>query len=102
MRHHEGRKEQAIAGLLHYGVWLASGLILAGLLASWLPIPSQVTLMSLSAGGLVKGGVALFILLPVSRVAFMLFLFARERDAACVVISALVLAIVGIGFLAGR
>ncbi len=50
---------------------------------------------------MVKAGVALFILLPVTRVALMLVIFLRERDSAYTAISALVLAIIGAAFLAG-
>jgi len=49
----------------------------------------------------VKAGVAGFIFLRVSRLVLMFFLFLRERDACYRAISALVLAIVGAGFLAG-
>jgi uncharacterized membrane protein len=45
----------------------------------------------------VKAGVAVFILLPVARVALMLTLFLRERDYAYTVIAALVLAIIAAG-----
>jgi len=50
---------------------------------------------------LIKCGVALLILLPVARVALMLIQFAQARDTAYVAISALVLAIIATGFLAG-
>ena len=50
---------------------------------------------------LVQAGVALFILLPVARVALMLALFLRERDYAYTAISALVLLIIAAGVLSG-
>ncbi|WP_089177393.1 DUF1634 domain-containing protein [Bosea sp. AS-1] len=91
------RQERAIAALLHYGTGLASFVIAAGLVVQGLhPLP-----FDLSGSSLMNAGVALFILLPIARVALMLIQFARARDAAYVAISALVLAIIGAGFLAG-
>lgn len=80
-------REQMIAALLWYGTWLASAVIGVG--------------MILSAYDIVKTGVALFICLPVARVALMLIIFLRERDYAYVAISVLVLAIIGAGVVAG-
>jgi uncharacterized membrane protein len=85
-------RERLIAGLLWYGTWIAAAIVGAGLA------------MGLSGhGGLVvtKAGIALFILLPVTRVALMLALFVRERDFAYAAISALVLAIIVAGAVAG-
>jgi len=92
-------QERAIAKLLHYGTGLASFIIAAGLVVEWLH-PSTNT-FGLGGGGLIKCGVALLILLPVARVALMLIQFAQARDTAYVAISALVLAIIATGFLAG-
>ena len=77
-------------------VWLASAVIGAELATECHDHHD-----GLERADLVKAGVALFILLPVSRVALMFFLFLRERDPAYMAISALVLAILGAGFLAG-
>lgn len=93
------RQERAIATLLHYGTALASLIIAAGLGVQWLH-PTKAPL-GLSRGDLMKAGVALFILLPVLRVTLMLVQFVQARDTAYVAISALVLAIIGAGFLAG-
>lgn len=93
-------QERAIAGLLYYGTGLASFIIAVGLTVQWLPF-SDAILFGLNGFDLVKAGVALFILLPVLRVALMLLLFAQARDTAYVMISALVLAIIGAGFLVG-
>lgn len=82
-----GRREQMIAALLWYGTWLASAVIGLG--------------MILGVYGIVKAGVALFICLPIARVALMLAIFLRERDYAYMAICALVLAIIGAGVLAG-
>jgi uncharacterized membrane protein len=86
------RREQLVAGLLWYGTWLASAVTGAGLLA-----------MLWWHGGLAlaKAGIALFILLPVARVVLMLAIFMRERDRTYTAISALVLAIILAGVLAG-
>ena len=81
------RREQMIATPLWYGTWLASAVIAAG--------------MVLGHYDVAKAGVALFICLPIARVALMLAIFLRERDYAYVAISALVLAIIGAGVLAG-
>ncbi|MCF1742155.1 DUF1634 domain-containing protein [Paradevosia shaoguanensis] len=81
------RREQLIAGLLCYGTWLASAIIAVG--------------MILGSHDIVKIGVALFICLPVARVALLLVIFLGERDYAYVAISGLVLAIIGAGVLLG-
>jgi uncharacterized membrane protein len=93
-------QERAIAKLLHYGTALASLAIAAGLVVQWLSPLAKVT-FGLGGGDLMKIGVALFIVLPVSRVALMLIQFVQARDTAYMAISALVLAIIGAGFLAG-
>lgn len=81
------RREQTIAALLWYGTWLASAVIGMG--------------MVLGIYDVVKAGVALFICLPIARVALLLVIFLRERDYAYVAISALVLTIIGAGVVAG-
>jgi uncharacterized membrane protein len=93
-------QERAIAKLLHYGTGLASFIIAAGLAVQCLHPLTKAT-FGMSGSGLMKAGVALFILLPVSRVALMLVQFVQARDFAYVAISALVLTIIGAGFLAG-
>jgi hypothetical protein len=94
-------REQLIAGLLWYGTWLASGFIAGGLALGFLQHLVMPLLLGLSGFAIVKTGVALFILLPVARVALMLFIFVRERDYAYMAISALVLAIIGASLLSG-
>ena len=86
------RRERLIAGLLWYGTWVASAVIGVGLTASLL-----------GQGGLSvqKAGIALFIALPVARVALMIGIFVRERDFAYAAISAVVLAIIAAGVIAG-
>ncbi|SHL97398.1 Protein of unknown function [Nitrosospira sp. Nsp11] len=95
------RHEQIIAALLWYGTWLASAVIAAGMALSALQQLEGLPGFGLGGYDLVKAGVALFILLPVARVALMLAIFLRERDYAYMVISALVLAIIGAGILIG-
>ncbi|MHB0990275.1 MAG: DUF1634 domain-containing protein [Burkholderiales bacterium] len=94
-------REQLIAGLLWYGTWLALAFIAVGLSIELLQHLEAPHLLSLSGFFVVKIGVALFILLPVTRVVLMLFIFLRERDYAFTAISALVLVIIGVGLVAG-
>ena len=93
----QARRDRAIAGLLWYGTWLASALIAAGMAVDFL-LPAHGSLRDLE---LVKAGVALFIVLPVARVALMLAIFLRERDYAYTAISALVLLIIAAGVVSG-
>ena len=91
------RRDQIIAGLLWYGTWFASAVIAVGMLLTAIePFPVSFNL-HLTGYGVVKAGVAMFILLPVTRVALMLTIFLRERDYAYVVIAALVLGIIAVG-----
>jgi uncharacterized membrane protein len=87
------RRERLIAALLWWGTVLASAVISAGVLAGLL-----------GRGGLAVTniGIALFILLPIARVALMLAIFVRERDHAYTAISGLVLAIIVVGVIAGK
>jgi uncharacterized membrane protein len=85
-------RERLIAGLLWYGTWLACAVTGVGILAR------------LSGHGGVaatKAGIALFILLPIARVALMLAIFIRERDLAYTAISGTVLAIILAGVFVG-
>ena len=85
--------ERLLAVLLHYGTWLASAVIAVGLAAAPL---------GRSAGAsIVTAGIALFILLPVSRVALMLAVFLRRGDYRFAAISALVLAVIAAGVALG-
>lgn len=90
-------RDRVIAGLLWYGTWLASALIAAGMALDFLP----QALAGLRGLELVQAGVALFILLPVARVALMLAIFLRERDYAYTAISALVLLVIAAGVMSG-
>jgi uncharacterized membrane protein len=87
------RRERLIAGLLWYGTWAACAVIGIGMTAGLL-----------GYGGLdvQRTGIALFILLPIGRVALMLAMFVRERDYTYAAISAVVLAIIAAGVIAAR
>jgi hypothetical protein len=97
-----GRLESLLAGLLHYGTWLASAVIGVGLvlaLMGWragVPDPA-----SWSGMCIVTWGIGLFIVLPVLRVTLMLVVFVYERDYRFVTIAAFVLAIIVAGLALG-
>jgi hypothetical protein len=93
------RREQQIAALLWYGTWCASALIAAGITVGVIQQAGSLLNVGFNGHQLVKAGVALFILLPVARVALMLKIFLRERDYAYALIAALVLAIIAGGVL---
>jgi uncharacterized membrane protein len=91
------RREQVIAALLWYGTWLASAIIAIGIVLGALDNSEGAPHFALTGYAVVQAGVALFIALPIARVALMLAIFLRDRDWAYTAISALVLAIIGIG-----
>lgn len=91
------RRDRLVAGLLRYGTWLASATIALGMLVDTLPGLQGLSLFGLGGSGLVRAGVALFIILPVTRVAMLLVLFLQERDYIYTAISALVLTIIAAG-----
>ena len=97
MNHDESRSlplESLLGGVLHYGSWLASTVIAAGLVLA-------LSTQNLASMRLVAIGIALFILLPVLRVVLMLIVFLRERDYRFSAIAALVLTILLVGFVLG-
>jgi len=92
-------RERRIAALLHYGTWLASALVAAGLLAQWLAgAPPWADLLA-------GVGIGLFIALPVLRVALMLAMFLHERDylysALALAVLAIIAAALAVGLAAG-
>ncbi|QDE88942.1 hypothetical protein BHS06_08130 [Myxococcus xanthus] len=91
------RREQSIAGLLWYGTWIASALVAAGIALSATHDFWSSLVPSLRGYDVVKSGVALFIILPVARVALMLAMSLRERDYVYIVISVFVLAVIAAG-----
>ena len=110
-----------LASLMIAGVWLAAGLCSLGLVMSLvqgeprttlkpftgvvggLTSPTAVLLaaVKLDPRGLMALGVLVLIATPVARVAFSLVTFAMERDRVYVVITAIVLALLGVGLFAG-
>ncbi len=91
------QQDQIIAGLLMYGTWFASALITIGVLLTAVEHTPLLLALPLSGYGTAKAGIAVFILLPIARVALMLTLFLRERDYVYTAIAALVLAIIAAG-----
>ncbi|MDR3100401.1 MAG: DUF1634 domain-containing protein [Paraburkholderia sp.] len=99
---HFERRDQIIAGLLWYGTWFASALIAAGVFLTAVGPLRALPAFPLTGYDVMKAGVAVFILLPVARVALMLTIFLRERDYVYTVIAALVLAIIAAGVIVER
>ncbi|MBY4869151.1 DUF1634 domain-containing protein [Burkholderia sp. Bp9017] len=95
------RRDRAVAMLLRYGTMCACMLIAAGMLlgAGW-PV-ADAGMLGRDGHALAKAGVALFILLPVTRVALLMGIFLRERDWIHAVLSMLVLAIIAGGVVVG-
>jgi Protein of unknown function (DUF1634) len=92
------RLEGLLAGVLQWGSWAASAAIGVGCVLA-LVGPHVAT--PLPGVRVVTLGIALFILLPVVRVALMLIVFLRERDYRLGAVAALVLAIMFVGFALG-
>lgn len=101
-RRHLLRMEAILARLLRYGAIAAGGWLVLGLLWGMLGIGA-----SANGGGsafsdfCLAVGIVLLIALPVLRVALMMLIFAFERDYRFAAISALVLAIIAVGFALG-
>jgi uncharacterized membrane protein len=85
--------EQSLGKLLQYGTVLASTVVALGVAIA--PDFNQFGMRTATAG------IALFILLPVARVAVMLFFFLQARDYRFGAIAALVLATIFLGFFLG-
>lgn len=95
------RRDRMIAGLLWHGTWLASVIIFTGMVLKLLRQFGNLSIPALSGDELMRTGVALFIVLPVARVALMLGIFLYERDYIYTLISALVLVIIMAGVIVG-
>ncbi|CAB3788420.1 DUF1634 domain-containing protein [Paraburkholderia fynbosensis] len=93
------RLEHWLASLLHYGTWIATGTIAAGL-AFTLRTQGGAGPATIGAS-VMTAGIALFILLPIMRLILMLGVFLHQRDYRFGAIAALVLAIVAAGLLVG-
>ena len=83
--------ELLLAGLLHYGTWLASGLTGLGLAVTCRRRGTAV----------VSVGVALFIALPVLRVLVMLGAFIVDQDDRLVLVATVVLMTILAGIVIG-
>ena len=64
--------------------------------------PAAAGVISDYGRGLIQMGLLILIATPIARVVLSLFLFARKRDAAYVVISLIVLCVLAYGFLGKR
>ncbi|MGK9086619.1 DUF1634 domain-containing protein [Brucella intermedia] len=93
------RRDYVIAGLLCYGTWFATAMIAVGVILTAVKPFLGSLVLPLSGFSAVKAGVAVLIFLPVARLALMLILFLRDRDHVYTAITALVLAVIGIGVL---
>jgi hypothetical protein len=96
------RLEILLAGLLHYGSWLAATAIALGLAPAMIATRAGTHVLSgLPILRLATGGIALLILLPILRVSLMLYAFLRERDYRLALAAVLVLAIILAGVMIG-
>ena len=84
--------EWLLAGLLHYGTWLASGMTGLGL---------AMSLAGVEGTYVVAAGVALFIALPVLRVLVMLGAFLLDQDYRLVLVATVVLMTILAGLVIG-
>jgi hypothetical protein len=95
--------ERWLAGLLHYGTWLAASTVAAGLamalLGPW--AHNWPSIAAVIGPRVMTAGIALFILLPLMRLILMLGVFLHQRDYRFSAITALVLMIVVIGSMIG-
>ena len=91
------RIESLLAGVLNVGTWLASVVIVAGLVLSLFHEPTP----SPTGTQVVTAGIGLFILLPILRVILMLIIFVKERDYKLAATAAVVLLIIFAGFAIG-
>jgi Protein of unknown function (DUF1634) len=96
------RLEKLLAGLLHYGSWLASIAIGLGFALAWIDSRSGARNPAVLPGmRIATVGIVLFILLPTMRVVLMLLVFLRERDHRLAITAAAVLMIILLGFVLG-
>jgi uncharacterized membrane protein len=96
------RLESLLAKFLRYGTWIASSVIAIG--CGLLVIEDRSgTRGSTEAVALrwVTAGIAFLILLPVARVAIMLWFFLRDRDYRLALAAALVLTTIAAGVAIG-
>ncbi|MEJ5021439.1 DUF1634 domain-containing protein [Ochrobactrum vermis] len=91
------RRDEIIASLLWYGTWFATAIIAVGVIMTVIEPSQSSTPLFISGYGIVKAGIAVFILLPIFRVMLTMYLFVRERDYVYAVIAATVLLIIATG-----
>jgi hypothetical protein len=95
--------ERWLAELLHYGTWVATSTVAAGvamaLLGPW--TGGWLSVRTLVPAHIMTAGIALFILLPIMRLVLMLGVFLHQRDYRFSAIAALVLMIVVAGSMIG-
>ncbi|MDB6078081.1 MAG: hypothetical protein JWO82_1828 [Akkermansiaceae bacterium] len=95
----DAKLERVLAHQLRYGTWAACGVTAAGLALEW---GGAGRAPVVSAGeAVIRAGVAIFILLPVSRLAVMLGFFLWRRDYVFGVVTAVVLVIIAAGVICG-
>lgn len=94
--------ESLLAKFLLYGTWVASSVIAVGcgLLAIEARSAASAPTGTLPLG-CVTAGIAMLILLPVLRVAIMLWFFLRARDYRLAIAAALVLSTIAAGVAIG-
>ncbi len=96
------RLEELLAALLRYGSWLASAAIGLGFALALAGRYSHGWNPAIAPHRIATLGIALFILLPVSRVFVMFIVFLRQRDFRFASIAASVLMIILLGIVLGR
>ena len=91
--------ERHLARLLGAGTALASLIVAIGMLLGWSAALAPVPMAT--GAGVVSVGIALFLMLPVLRLAVMLWIFLRERDYRFAAITSLVLAVIAASVVLG-
>lgn len=96
------RLESLLAKFLFYGTWLATSVIAVGCVllsvGTRSGMPPTIDVLAVRC---LTGGIALLILLPVARVAIMLWFFLQDRDYRLAVAAVLVLGTIAAGVAIG-
>jgi Protein of unknown function (DUF1634) len=96
------RLERLLARQMRYGVWLASGVTALGTIVTVFGRCTAEHGPTMTLGtSIVRTGIVLIILLPILRVVVMMTVFLRQRDYLIGMIAGIVLATIGVGFVAG-
>jgi len=93
--------ERTLAATLYWGTWLASSAVAVGMTLALLESRTLGETTIRRDTRITTVGIAMFVLLPIVRVAVMLFAFLRDRDYRFAVIAGLVLTITLLGLLVG-